>query len=155
MRPKRASLDSGTAWYLLHGIFREMIDVSEVQIIVLLVLVSLNEYVWSSQPGKFANPARGQLNREKFIFPRPHTRLRIWSRETGSAFPSRVSLFILHTRAEFGAYSRDSSRFPRRRRYRHTPSGQPRVHRVTQMRTNGVHCRESAGTGLVKPQSSR
>ena len=34
------------------------------------------------QPGKVANPAHGQLNR----------RLRIWSRETGSAVPSRISL---------------------------------------------------------------
>ena len=45
------------------------------------------------QPGKVANPARGQLNREK-IFPCPRACLRIWSRETGSAVPSRVSLLI-------------------------------------------------------------
>ena len=33
---------------------------------------------------------------------------------------------------------------------RHTPSGQSRVYRVTQLlRTNGVHFRESAGTGPV------
>ena len=43
------------------------------------------------------------------------SRLRIWSRETGSADPSRVSLLILHTQAESGSYSRDSSRFQRRR----------------------------------------
>ena len=30
---------------------------------------------------------------------------------------------------------------------RHTPSAQSRVYRVTQLRTDGVHCRESAGTG--------
>ena len=35
---------------------------------------------------------------------------------------------------------------------RHTPSGQSRVYRVTQLRTDGVHCRESAGTG---PKTSR
>ena len=46
------------------------------------------------QPGKVANPARGQLNREK-IFPCPRACLRIWSRETGSAVPSRVSLLII------------------------------------------------------------
>ena len=45
------------------------------------------------QPGKVANPARGKLNREKKI-PCPRTCLRIWSRETGSAVPSRVSLLI-------------------------------------------------------------
>ena len=59
----------------------------------------------------------------------------------------------LHTQAESGAYSRDSSRFPRRRPFiylnRHTPSGQSQVYRVTQLRTDGVHCRESAGTGPV------
>ena len=52
-----------------------------------------------NQPGKAANPARGQLNRENgYFFPAyVRSRLRIWSRETGSAIPSRaVSLFILH-----------------------------------------------------------
>ena len=57
----------------------------------------------------------------------------------------------LHTQAESGAYLRDSSRVPRRRPWwnRHTPSGQSRVYGVTQLRTDGVHCREFAGTGLV------
>ena len=46
------------------------------------------------EPGKVANPARGQLNRVNVFFSRPRSRLRIWSRETGSAVPSRVSLLI-------------------------------------------------------------
>ena len=47
------------------------------------------------QPGKVAHPARGQLNRENELFPvRVRSRLRIWSRETVSAAPSRVSLLI-------------------------------------------------------------
>ena len=33
--------------------------------------------------------------------------------------------------------------------YRHMPSGQSRVYRITQLRTDGVHCRESTGTGSV------
>ena len=33
--------------------------------------------------------------------------------------------------------------------YRYTLSGQSRVHRVMQLRTDDVHCRESAGTGSV------
>ena len=33
--------------------------------------------------------------------------------------------------------------------YRHPPSGQSRVYRVTHLRTDGVHCLESAGTGPV------
>ncbi|CAN0019808.1 unnamed protein product, partial [Ascophyllum nodosum] len=59
----------------------------------------------------------------------------------------------VHTQAESGAYLRDSSRVPRRRPfiflYRHTRSGQSRVYRVAQLRSDGVHCRESAGTGPV------
>ena len=46
------------------------------------------------QPGKVANPARGQLNRGNEYSTGPRTCLRIWSRETGSAVPSRVSLLI-------------------------------------------------------------
>ena len=46
------------------------------------------------QPSKVANLARGQLNRVKLILPCPRSYLRIWSRETGSAVLSRVSLFI-------------------------------------------------------------
>ena len=49
------------------------------------------------------------------------------------------------------AYSRDSSRFPRRVHnfYRQPPSRQAQVHRVTQLLTDGVPCRESAGAGSV------
>ena len=32
---------------------------------------------------------------------------------------------------------------------RHTPPGQSRVYRVIQLRNEGVHCRESAGTGPI------
>ena len=46
------------------------------------------------QPVKVASPARGQLNRKNCFFPCPRLRLKIWSRETGSAVPSRVSLLI-------------------------------------------------------------
>ena len=45
------------------------------------------------QPGNVANPARGQLNRENNI-PLSPCVLIIWSREMGSAVPSRVSLLI-------------------------------------------------------------
>ena len=45
------------------------------------------------QPGKVANPARGELNSEIDISC-PRSRLRIWSREKGSAVPSRASLLI-------------------------------------------------------------
>ena len=69
----------------------------------------------------------------------------------GSSVPRQSA--HLQTQAESGAYLRDSSRVPRRRPFihynRHTRSGQSRVYRVTQLRTNGVHCQESAGTGPV------
>ena len=59
----------------------------------------------------------------------------------------------VHTQAESDAYLWDSSRFPRRRPFiylnRHAPSSQSRVYRVTQLRTDGVYSRESAGTGPV------
>ena len=52
-----------------------------------------------------------------------------------------------------GAYSRDHpSRVPPRHPhiiYRRPPSGRSRFYRVTQLRTVGVHCRESTGTGPV------
>ena len=82
----------------------------------------------------------------KLIFLCPRSSLRIWFRERRSAVPSRVSPLTLHAQAASGAYSRNSSRFPRRRPhvYRQPPSGQ--VHRVTQLRTDGLHCRKSAGT---------
>ena len=45
------------------------------------------------------------------MFPCPSSRQITWSRDIGSAVLSLVSLLILHTRAESGAYSWDSSRF--------------------------------------------
>ena len=106
------------------------------------------------RPGKVANPARGQLNRENKYFPCSRSCLRIGPPETGSSVPPRVSLLILHTQAESGPNLRDSSRFPRWHPLiysnRHPPSGQSRVCRViTQLRTDSVYCQESAGTGPV------
>ena len=105
------------------------------------------------QPGKVASPARGQLNRENEYFPlSPCVPENSVSRD-GFSRPVPRQPAHLHTQAESGAYLRDSSRVPRRRPFiylnRHTPSGQSRVYRVTQLRTDGVHCRESAGTGPV------
>ena len=61
------------------------------------------------QPGEVANPARGQLNGVNELFPCPRSRLRIWSRETGSAVPSRVSLLISILGLNLVAYLRDFS----------------------------------------------
>ena len=103
------------------------------------------------QPGVVANPARGQLNKENIMFPCPRSRRRMWSLETGSAIPSRVSLLILHTPAESGVCSWDSSRFPRRRP--NVPStaieSVPSLSETTQWRTDNVHCQKSACTEPV------
>ena len=86
-----------------------------------------------------------------------------WTNSCASRFPHPLLLSSGHnnsmlkvslsTRAESGAYSRDSSRFPRRRPFiflnRLTPSGQSRVYRATQLRNDDVHCGESAGTGPI------
>ena len=106
------------------------------------------------QPGKVANPARGQLNKENKHFSLcPRSRLGIWSRETGSAVPSRVRLLISILRLNLVLTYGIPPEF-RGGVYlfilnRHTPSGQSRVYRVTQLRTDSIHCRESAGTGPV------
>ena len=71
-------------------------------------------HVWShiyqgymDQPGKVANPARGQLNKENQYFP-------VVSRD-GFGSPVLRQPAHLYTQAESDAYSRDSSRVPRRR----------------------------------------
>ena len=46
------------------------------------------------QPGKVANPDRGQLNREEKKKSCLRSCVGIWFRETGSAVPSGVSLLI-------------------------------------------------------------
>ena len=85
-----------------------------------------------------ANPAGGQLNRKHVFSPVP-----VRAREFGLARRVRPShsapaRLFLPIPAAASIYV-----------YRHTPSGQSRLNRVTQLRTNSVHCRESAGTGPV------
>ena len=67
----------------------------------------------------------------------------------GRPVPRHPAFF--YTLAESGAYSQNSSRFPRRRLYiyRQPTSGQSRNYRITQLRTDGVHCRQSTGTEPV------
>ena len=66
------------------------------------------------QPGKVANPARGQLNRENDISLSPCVPENLVSRDRFSRSVPRQPAH-LHTQAESGAYLRDSSRVPRRR----------------------------------------
>ena len=81
-------------------------------------------------------------------------RLPILSRETCSPVLSRVSLLIsilrLHMVLMYGIPPEFRGGVYLFILNRHTPSsGQFRVYRDTQLRTDGVHCRESAGTGPV------
>ena len=87
--------------------------------VVRVCMVSTFSRVWINQE---KNLARCQLKRGKLSFPFPCSRLRIWSRDTGSAVPFNASLLILHAQAESGADLRYSSRFPRRRPHIYTPS---------------------------------
>ena len=68
------------------------------------------------QPGKVANPGRGQLNREMNISLSAFAPENLVSRDgIGSPVPRQP--FHLHTQAESGAYLRDPFRVPRRRRF--------------------------------------
>ena len=72
------------------------------------------------QPGKVANPARGQLNRENNIPLSPCVPEILVSRDEFSRPVPRQPAH-LHTQAEYGAYLRDSSRVPRRRPFMKPP----------------------------------
>ena len=63
------------------------------------------------QPGKVANPSRGQLKRENNIPLSPCVPDNLVSRD-GFSRPVPRQPAHLHTRAESGAYLRDSSRVP-------------------------------------------
>ena len=106
------------------------------------------------QPGKVASPARGQLNRKMNISLSAFVPENLVSRD-GFGRPVPRQPAHLHTQAESSACLHYGS--PPEFRggvhlfiyNRHTPSGQSQVYRVMQLRTDGVHCRESAGTGPV------
>ena len=94
------------------------------------------------QPGKVANPARGQLNREKeyniSLF--PFAPDNFVSRD-GSGRP------ILHIQAESGAYSRNSSRFPRRPPFIYTAV----CHRISSGFIGSPNCVPKAFTAASPP----
>ena len=73
------------------------------------------------QPGKVANPARGQLNRENNIPLSPCMPENLVSSRDGFSRPVPRQPAQLHTQAESGAYLRDSSRVPRRRPFMKPP----------------------------------
>ena len=100
------------------------------------------------QPGKVANPARGQLNRENNIPLSPCVPENLVSRD-GFSRPVPRQPAHLHTQAESGAYLRDSSRVPRRRPFMKPPYA---IGSVPSLSGNAIAYRwhsRSAGTGPV------
>ena len=101
------------------------------------------------QPCKAANPDRGRKTNYSLSPFAPENLVSL----DGYGSPVSCHPAHLHNQAESGACLKDSCRVPRRPLFiylsRHTPSGQSRVYRVAPLRTDGVHCRESAGTGPV------
>ena len=69
------------------------------------------------QPGKVANPARGQLNRENEYFPVPVCACEFGLARRGFSRSVPRQSSHLRTQAEPGAHLRDSSRVPRRRSF--------------------------------------
>ena len=97
------------------------------------------------QSGNAANPARGQLNRKRNISLSPFVPENLVSRERFGRPVPRQSAHV-HPQVESGAYSRDSSRFPRRRLFIYTAKCHrvsPEFYQVTQLRN------DAAGAGPV------
>ena len=105
------------------------------------------------QQGKVANTARDQLNTRKIdISLSAFVPEKLVSRdEFGSPVPRQPA--HRHTQADMVLTYRIPPEFRGGVHLfslnRHTPSGQSRGYQVTQSRTDGVHCRESAGTAPV------
>ena len=82
-----------------------------------------------------------------FFPPRPRSRVRSLARQVRPSRPALARSFLVLTD---GFLPLSATAFIYYYYYyRQTPSGQSRVHRATQLRTDGVHCRESVGTGTV------
>ena len=103
------------------------------------------------RPGMVANPARGQLNRKMNISLSSFAPENLVSRDGFGRPVSRQPAHSLHSGRIWSLLTRflPSSTAAPIYLYRHTQSGESRVYRVTQLRTDGVHCRESAGTDPV------
>ena len=123
------------------------------QYTVYIIVITYSKGI-QDQPAKVANPARGQLNREK----NEYFHVPVIAGEFGLArrvrWPRPASACSSPYSARFWCLLTGSYRFSRRRLFiylsRHPSSGQSQVYRVTQqVRTDGVHCREPAGTGPV------
>ena len=96
------------------------------------------------QPGKVVNPARGQLNRKNDISLSAFAPENLVSRDGfGSPVPRQPA--HLHTPAESGAFSRNSSRFPRR---------YPFIYTVNRHRINPKFIRSRSCVPMAFPAES-
>ena len=86
------------------------VHATTVVVVVVVIVITYSRIQINRKCCQSCSP--DQLTREKI--PCPRSRLKIWFRKTGLAVPPRVSLLILYTSAESGAYSSDSSRCPQR-----------------------------------------
>ena len=89
---------------------------------VCMYVCMYGHHIWQSmdQPGKVANPARGQLNRENNIPLSPCVPENLVSRD-GFSRPVPRQPAHLPSQVESGAYLRDSSRVPRWRPFMEPP----------------------------------
>ena len=94
------------------------------------------------QPGTGCQSCTWSAEQRKLIFPCPRSRLRIWSSETSSAVPSRVSLLVsilrLNLVLTYGIPPEFRGGVHLFILNRHTISGQSRVYRITQLRIDDV-----------------
>ena len=76
---------------LKKGWVYPLLSITQVNMYVCLVIMHYSKSI--DQRGKVANSDRDQLNRENIYFPVPIClRVGVWTRKTGLAAPSRVSL---------------------------------------------------------------
>ena len=106
------------------------------------------------QPGKAASPARGQLNREINIALSPLTAENLLSRDRfGNPVPRQPAHFphsgsIWCLLKGLLLLSAAASIFYTANRHRVSPE----FYQITQLLTDGIHCRESTGTGPLVPK---
>ena len=103
------------------------------------------------QPGKVANPARGQLNRENNIPLSPCVPENLVSRD-GFSRPVPRQPAHLHTQAESGAYLRDSSRVPRRRPFMKPPYA---IGSVPSLSGRAIACRWRSLPRVLRHRASK
>ena len=122
-----------------------------IQIVCMLIAYSR---VWINRGKVTNNPARDQLKTEK------KTNISLSSLAPDNLTSRDGFVRPVPRQSAYSPYSgwiwcllTVSSRFSRRSPsiylYRHTSSGQSRVYRVTRVRKDGVHCRESTCTGSM------